>query len=188
MNRLNLLLILVAALLVAAYASWLLDTFRQETRQARQAQPDVPDYTLDEFTLARFDARGHLLQKLTASHGRHYPAGGRIELDRLRLEVTEEMPPWTLEADSGLITEGGDRIRLPGAVSASRPATDTQPALYLQTRDLLVQTALARAETAARAELRAGPHRLRGTGMKLDWRQRRLRLLADVESRYVLAP
>ena len=188
MNRLNLLLILIATLLVAAYASWLLDTFRQETRQARQEQPDVPDYTLDEFTLARFDARGRLLQKLTARQGRHYPADGRIELDRLRLEVTEETPPWTLEADSGLITEGGDRIRLPGAVTASRPATETQPALQLQTRDLLVLTALSRAETAARAELRAGPHQLRGTGLNLDWRQRRLRLLSDVESRYVLAP
>ena len=188
MNRLNLLLILIATLLVAAYASWLLDTFRQETRQARQEQPDVPDYTLDEFTLARFDARGHLQQRLSARHGRHYPAGGRIELDRLRLEVTEEMPPWTLEADSGLITEGGDRIRLMGAVTARRPATETQPALQLQTRDLLVLTALSRAETAARAELQAGPHRLRGTGLNLDWRQRRLRLLADVESRYVLAP
>ena len=188
MNRLNLLLILIATLLVAAYASWLLDTFRQETRQTRQEQADVPDYTLDEFSLARFDARGHLQQKLTASHGRHYPASGRIELDRLRLEVTEEMPPWTLEADSGLITEGGERIRLLGAVSARRPATDAQPALQLQTRDLLVLTALSRAETAARAELQAGPHRLHGTGLDLDWRRRRLRLLADVESRYVLAP
>ena len=188
MNRLNLLLILIAALLVAAYASWLLDTFRHETRQARQEQPDIPDYTLDEFTLARFDAGGHLQQRLTARHGRHYPAGGRIELDRLRLEVTEEMPPWTLEADNGLITEGGDRIRLPGAVTANRPATGTQPALHLQTRDLLVLTSLARAETAAPAELRAGPHRLRGTGMKLDWRHRHLHLLADVASRYVLAP
>jgi len=150
--------------------------------------PPCPDYTLDEFTLARFDPRGHLLQRLTAEHGRHYPAGGRIELDRLRLVVTEEMPPWTLEADRGLITEGGDRIRLLGAVTARRPATDAQPALQLQTRDLLVLTALSRAETAARAELQAGPHRLRGTGLNLDWRQRRLRLLADVDSRYVLAP
>ena len=188
MNRLNLLLILIATVLVAAYVSWLLDTFRQETRQAGPLPAAAPDYLLDDFTATRFDARGHMQQQLTAAHGRHFPADGRILLSRPRLAITEDSPPWTLAADSGLVTDGGNRIRLDGTVEARRPASDDHPALHLITRDLLVLPPEARAETAARADLHAGPHRLSGTGMRLDWRQRRLQLLADVESHYVLAP
>ncbi len=188
MNRLNLLLILVAALLVAAYASWLLDTFRPTRAPAETARHDVPDYYLDGLEARRFDADGRLRQRLLAARALHFPRDGRVHLSHLQLTVPAEGAPWQLTAEAGEITGGGDRIRLPGAVHAQRDAHGRQPTLRLDTRDLLVLPAASRAETAAPATLRAGPHRMAGTGLVLDWKRRRLQLLADVESRYVLAP
>jgi len=188
MNRLNLLLILIAVLLVAAYASWLLETFRSETRQANQARQHVPDYFLKHFAITLYGSDGQPRHTLRGARAEHYADDGSIDIARPRLTVRETTPPWQVEAAQGRIVAGGDRIHLNGPVTAQRPAHDRQPALDLRTRDLLVLPPERRAETEAGAVLTAGPHRLSGTGMRLDWGRQRLVLLADVESRYVPTP
>jgi len=188
MNRLNLLLILIAVVLVAAYASWLLETFRSEPWRGEQAQTHVPDYFLENFTLIVYGPDGRPRHTLRSERGEHFADDGSIDLVQPRLTVLETTPPWQVEADHGRITQGGEQIDLGGVVTARRAAHDNQPALLLRTRDLRVLPPQKRAETAAAADLRAGPHRLTGTGMRLDWGRQRLILLADVESRYVPAP
>ncbi len=188
MNRLNLLLILIAVLLVAAYAGWLLETFRGETRQGEQARPHVPDYFLERFAITVYGPDGRPRHTLRGERGEHFADDGSIELVQPRLTVRETAPPWQVQAEHGRILQGGDRIDLGGPVSARRAAHDGQPVLHLQTRDLRVWPPQRRAETTAAAVLTAGPHRLSGTGMRLDWGHQRLVLLANVESRYVPTP
>ncbi len=188
MNRLHLLLILIAVLLVAAYAGWLLETFRGETRQGEEARRHVPDYFLDGFTVTVYAPDGRPRHTLRGERGEHFADDGSIDIVNPRLTVRETVPPWEVEAEHGRILQGGERIDLGGPVSARRAAHDGQPALHLRTRDLRVRPPQRRAETAARASLAAGPHRLTGTGMRLDWGRQRLILLADVESRYVPTP
>lgn len=187
MTRLHVLLILLAVLLITAYAGWLSSVIQPRVAPEREAARHQPDYFLDRAQATLVDPDGRVLYRLQAARVEHYPDDNRLQLARPDLRY---FPPdgttWQVVADAGRIYDDGGRVFLDGSIDMQRLAGDSPP-LRLVTRDLLIRPREGYAETAARAVITRPGSRLAGTGMRVDMEERRLELLADGEGRYVLA-
>jgi len=187
MTRLNLLIIFIAVLLIAAYSSWLLSTFKSVTQKEQTKERHISDYYLDEITATLMDARGKPRYRLTANRLDHYPDTDTIEMTQPVLKVlTKKQPGWKITSESGVILNSGDEIHLHGKVTIKQEARAKQPATYLFTRNLRIQVSNEYAETDEDVKITHDSNQLTGTGMKLYLGKSRLELLANGRGTYVV--
>jgi len=187
-TRLHILLILLAVLLITAYAGWLNSVIQPRMAPEPEAARHRPDYFLDRTQATLMDPDGRVQYRLRADRVEHYRDDNSLQLVHPELRY---FPPdgttWKVVADAGRIHDDGGRVFLDGSIDMQRLATRDSPPLRLVTRDLLIRPREGYAETAARAIITSPGSRLAGTGMRIDMEERRLELLADGEGRYVLA-
>lgn len=74
-----------------------------------------PDYTVDHFTLQRFDPTGALKVQIDGDHMRHYPDDDTMEVDKIRVVSTDpEGRKMTATAQQGKAKGDGSEVRLDG--------------------------------------------------------------------------
>lgn len=187
MTRLHYLLILLAVLLITAYAGWLSSLIQPGTAPDQEAARHVPDYFMNTVDATLISPEGQRIYLLRASRISHYPDDDSLEMNQPDLHYyPPEGPTWEVVSDSGRIYDDGARVFLDGAVNMTRPAGNGTLPLQLTTRDLLIRPRQNYAETAARAIITSQDSRLAGTGMQFYLAERRLELLANGEGHYVV--
>ena len=188
MTRLNLLIMLFAVLLIAAYSSWLLSTFKSVTQKEHTEKRHVADYYLDDITTTLMDAKGKPRYRLTAKRLEHYTDTDTIEITQPVLNIMKNKhQDWNIISESGVILNSGDEIHLQGKVTIKQEAHAKQPATYLYTRNLRIQVSKEYAETDEKVLIKRGGSKLSGTGMKLYLAESRLELLANGRGTYVVS-
>ncbi|MGA1287807.1 MAG: LPS export ABC transporter periplasmic protein LptC [Rubrivivax sp.] len=146
-------LLLMAGLAVGS--GWLVRNAPQAVvAQTPRAERVEPDYTMDRPVVQRFDAEGRLRLEIQGQAMRHYPQGGRVEVDR---------PVIRAYAPDGRITTG----------TAQRVLSDARATDVLLAGDAVVQ-----------GTTRAGlPAQIRGDALRLMPRSGQLRSDEAVEAR-----
>jgi lipopolysaccharide export system protein LptC len=186
-TRLHYLLILLAVLLITAYAGWVNNLFKPGSAQVEKVARHNPDYFMADINATMMDPQGRVRYRLQASRVSHYPDDNSLQLTRPDLHY---FPPdgatWQLVSEAGRIYDDGERVYLDGAVNMQRPASQSTAPLNLSTRDLLVRPGEDYAETADRVVITSADSRLAGTGMRVYLDERRLELLANGEGTYVI--
>jgi lipopolysaccharide export system protein LptC len=97
-----------------------------------------PDYTMDAFTVRRYDPQGVLRSQVQGDEARHYPDTDLLEVDNVRLRaigVQDEIT--TAQARQGWSNHDGSELRLHGEAVVERQATDTEPAVVFHGESLL---------------------------------------------------
>jgi lipopolysaccharide export system protein LptC len=178
-------LLLLALGAVTALTWWLQDS-AESTPPARD--PDarqLPDYSMQTFTVTEFLPGGETRFRLSAREMNHYAADGTAQFDQPALVFySATRTPWTLTAESGVATANNDEIRLNGPVAIERPATGERDWLRLATRNVLVKPRDEFAETAENVTVQEPASRTAALGMRVYVADERVTLLSKVQGTY----
>lgn len=87
-----------------------------------------PDYTMSEFAIERFDARGELKLRMEGSFLRHLPATDRIEIDGVRIRAISPDGRVTLAQARQAVANGdGSEVQLIGEATVTSQDTAGVP-------------------------------------------------------------
>ena len=189
MTRANLFILFISVLLIAAYSSWLLTTFKSGTQNQTDEQRHVADYFLEDISTTLMDAKGKPRYRLTAKRLDHYADNNTIEMIKPVLKImNNNQLEWNIISETGVIQQQTEEIFLNGDVTIKQDARAKKPATLLLTRNLRIKVPKEFAETNEHVELHHGKHQLSGTGMNLYLATSKLELLAKGKGTYVVSP
>jgi lipopolysaccharide export system protein LptC len=98
-----------------------------------------PDYLLSNFTTTTYNRAGHPETTLSASQMAHYPDDDTTDLTAPRLVQTKPAEPrFTVDADRGVLSSGGEEIFLYDNVVLVRDADAQRPQARVTTSFLHV--------------------------------------------------
>jgi lipopolysaccharide export system protein LptC len=159
-------------------------------RQAPSAEParakavlrGEPDYTLRGFTLERFAADGRLRVTLDGQQLHHFPEDDRIEIEALRLRLSDAQGrPVEATAHQANTDGRASDIRLLGGAQLRGWTSDGQP-LTLESETLHVGTEPLRVHTDRPVTVRAGQSTLQAGGLVWDGAARVLELRPPIRA------
>ncbi|QKT02910.1 LPS export ABC transporter periplasmic protein LptC [Ectothiorhodospiraceae bacterium 2226] len=151
--------------------------------------PEGPAYTVENFSAVSLDASGRADYRLEAEHMAHYRAQNALDLTQPSVLVYREHgAPWHLRAERGWVLEDEDRVYLHGRVTLHRAAFDQEPAVDLETHEVVLQPRARLAATDEALDMRRGEERVQAVGMRADLESGRLELLHEVRGVYHAAP
>ena len=167
--------------LIAFLSGWWL----RQTDPARRAPgPTVEiqaDYTLKDFSATRFDREGRPVRSIEGAEMIHFADASLATVHGLELDDLQRH--WRASARKAVLVEGRDFIRLDGDVHfVGRPSSASPVHVY--TDDLDIELADDLAETGGPVRIVQGRFVTRARGLRVTLADHRLRLLADVHSRY----
>jgi lipopolysaccharide export system protein LptC len=88
----------------------------------------VADYTMERFTLQRYDATGRLTVSIEGEHLRHFPDTDQLEVDTVHVRAVEADGRVSLAtARQGIISGDGSSAQLLGGAHVSTTDTTGQP-------------------------------------------------------------
>ena len=150
-----------------------------------------PDYIVERFTLTSLSENGAQRYILSSDKMVHLPGDDSSLLTRPVLRQAQaDQPETRIRADRGVVTSGGEIahlydnvevLRAGEVASANRKGSSE---MRVTTRYLRVLPDQDRADTAAPVRIEQSGSTLLGTGMELDNRFRRFRLLSAVNVTY----
>lgn len=114
---------------------------------------------LDNATSWQYDEAGQLAYRIDSSQAIQLDqtaTGDRYELDSPRatlLDADPAVPPWTLRAERGTVTERGETVELTGLVHAQRKPYGERGQLEMTTEQLWLYPAQRQARTEVPARL-----------------------------------
>ena len=95
---------------------------------AEQALRTDPDYTMSQFAIERFDARGELKLRMEGNFLRHLPATDRIEIDGVRIRAISPDGRVTLAQARQAVAHGdGSEVQLIGEAVVTSSDTSGVP-------------------------------------------------------------
>lgn len=150
--------------------------------KARDAGRHEPDYEMNRFTLQRFAPDGRLRVRIDGQELRHYPAGDRIEIDRIHLRALNDQGRLTLASANRAVSNGvADELELQGGAELTGTDADGAPIVirseYLQA---LLATDVVRTDRLV--EVHQGANVLRAAGLVYDHRKRELKLMGPMRA------
>jgi len=182
---------LAILLLLAMLTFWLAHDSAVDDRDAPAPQSRDPDYIVERFTLTSLSETGAQRYVLSSQKMVHLPGDDSSLLTRPVLRQAQPGQPETrIRADRGVVTSGGEIAHLHDNVEvlrAGEPAGANRPGsseMRVTTSYLRVLPDQDRADTAAPVRIEQAGSTLLGTGMELDNRYRRFRLLSAVSATY----
>lgn len=181
-------LLIGAALLLGASLSWWLSKgLDVAAPRAPSEARHIPDYSMGEFTLRAMDARGHLHYRLYAEHMSHYMDDDTSRLERPNMTVFRPGGvAWNVYARHGWVSSGHKSIALSGDVVVWRNPGKDDSALEIRTDELHIEPDRQYAETDRPVTISQDAGITHAVGMRVNLRQSRLELLADVRGHYLL--
>lgn len=159
---------------------------RQEIEEARFVEGGAEYFSLG-YQKTEMDQTGQPKNFLIATKMYHLDADGTTHLEHPVMTLYNNVKPWVIQSDTGVLFANGDDLFLAGAVKITRDAAPRVKPLVINTTDLKVSLPNNYAETAQWAELISAPSRTEGVGMQVTFIEPvHLKLLANVKGRYVL--
>lgn len=152
---------------------------------------NTPDYIITAFHAVDLDPTGRLRYELAAELLTHYPNPERAELltpdmvfHRNAQDAGATPDPWQLTAETGRISDDGNRVDLNGTVRVARLIEDQAGAMMLETETLTVYGREEKAVTDVAVSLTSAQASLTGVGMEIDMAKGRMHLLSQVRGHY----
>ena len=179
--------IIYAFLAALALLSWWLTQYSGLTEPNKTVATGTnPDYFSNGYTKWEMDETGKLKSKLTAEKMTHYTDYWATHTKKPVMEfVDENMPPWIIVAETGLLSKDGKQLQLNGKVTVNRAKGEKVRQLTINTSDTMLNPETSYAETKAWAELISPPNITTGIGMKLTFKEPiHLELLSQVKGKY----
>jgi len=147
----------------------------------------IPDYSMGHFTLRAMDDRGRLHYRLYAERMSHYLDDDTSRLERPNMTVFKQgAAAWNVYARHGWVSAGQKTIALSGDVVIWRDPRAGHSALEIRTDELHIEPDRQYAETDRPVTIAQDVGVTHAVGMRVNLRQSRLELLADVRGRYLL--
>jgi lipopolysaccharide export system protein LptC len=180
------LLFAISFALTGGLAWWHLHTLPLEITQP--LRPRLPDHQVWQLTAVETDASGQPTRQLTAPEVRHFVAENVSELDQPRVALLHNGGGnWTAQAEHGLVLQGGDQLRLLGAVEVTRAGDAQNRPLQLVTERLDIWREQALATTDVPVRIVSGGDTLTAPALQL-WYARPARLNCHGRTQIQLAP
>lgn len=178
--------LLVMALL--ALASWWLVKHSPRGTGVTEERPvsAEPDYTMEQFALERFDARGQLKLRIEGARMRHFPATDRIEIEQAQIRAVAADGRVTLAQARRAIGNGdGSELQLLGNAEVTSQDRTGQP-LLMRGEFLHAFLVTERVKSHLPVQVRLGGNEITSGGLDYDHAAGRLELTGAVRAR--LAP
>ena len=135
-----------------------------------------PDYTLDHFTLQRFDASGALKVEIEGDHMRHYPDDDTMEVDKIRVVSTDpDGRKLTAGALQGRARGDGTEVWLDGQAEVVSEMSGEVP-VQMNGEHLRAEPKLKRVDSDSSVIVRQGGSEFHADGMLYDGDTRLLTL------------
>ena len=159
---------------------------QQAERLARPNLPRAvthePDYFVDRLRLLKANAAGDPAVRIEAVRMRHFPDDLTIEFDEPRVvTLTDDRPAIRVTADRGRSPDTGEKTDLFGNVRVLRDPDGDKPPLLVLTEQATVLLEEKVVLTDQPVDIRMGPNRLAGVGMRLDSQSRQLQVDSRVK-------
>ncbi len=141
-----------------------------------------PDFIVERFTVTQMSATGHPGTSLTAPKMLHYPDDESTVLEHPRfLQRPLDGPAVEIVGTRGIVSKGGDLVRVEGEVRLTRAAHGDRAAMVLETSaiDLEPNSRIARSDEEV--IITEGANRLRGVGMMMNNQSREFELKSQVQ-------
>jgi len=178
-------------LLLAMLTFWLARNIVIDGWNEPPVQSRDPDYIVERFTLTSLSETGAQRYILSSDKMVHLPGDDSSLLTRPVLRQTQaSQPEIRIRADRGVVTTGGeiahlyDNVEVLRAGEAASAKRKGSSEMRVTTSYLRVLPDQDRADTAAPVRIEQSGSTLLGTGMELDNRYRRFRLLSAVNVTY----
>ena len=180
------LLPLVMMLLLAALTLWLQYAVLNESGIESRSEKHEPDAIVENFTVQRLDAAGHLRYTFSAPKMIHFPdKGGSGEVLYPRIvQVSSEGGNFTASANRGVVQRLGEEAFLYGNVVVLREATPVNPEFRADTEFLQVLPEQGVALTNRAVTVVDGRSKLTGVGMVVNEKKRQFSLRSEVQGTF----
>jgi lipopolysaccharide export system protein LptC len=158
-------------------------TVRVEEAQSTTRRHD-PDYLLTNFTTTTFNAQGVAETMLSAAKMVHYPDDDSTELTAPRIVQSKPAEPrFSINADRGVLSSGGDEIFLYDNVILLRDADGVRPAARFTTSFLHVVRDRSLVRTDREIQIVEDRRSLTGRGMEYNNATSQFHLRNSVQAR-----
>ena len=166
----------------------LLTFYLDRTVRVEESHPSVrrhdPDYLLDNFTTTTYNAEGIAETMLSAAKMVHYPDDDSTELTRPRIVQSKPSEPrFSVDAERGVLSSGGDEIFLYDNVVLVREAHGARPAARFTTSFLHVVRDRSLLRTDRPIQIVEAQRSLTGRGMEYNNATSEFHLRSDVQAR-----
>ncbi|MFN3579446.1 MAG: LPS export ABC transporter periplasmic protein LptC [Pseudomonas sp.] len=151
----------------------------------RISDPEQPDFYMEGTQIRLLNAQGTPVYELTSARATHQRSDDSTLLDKPSLTFYRENDnePWLLEAENGVVSEGGDRVELTENVLLLRQ-DPTQPTTRMTTQALTLFPDRDYAETAQSVRIEAANSVTTAVGMQVFLNDGRLELLSTVRGQH----
>jgi LPS export ABC transporter protein LptC len=166
-----------AALLPGILAALWLHLHNLDATEGRRESAALPDLYIDQPVWRNFDSHGLLQRELRAVRLEKWPADSLARLDQPQLLLVDaQRQRWRAQADLGRLDEDRHRLHLEQQVRLWREAQDGDLVISTETLQINEQNGLI--ETDRAVVLEAGSWHFTATGLRAE--PGRLHLLGDV--------
>lgn len=170
----------VALAALAGATVWLERVTAVDEPRTAEATTVRPDLIADNTRLVSYGSDGRQRYELLADEVVHYTGDDVTTLTRPRLRYQSEGREVRITADTGRVSDGGQRVDLSGQVQAERAAAPGGAPLGFTSNTLTVWPDDQRAETHDPVVLTRNPTVIHAAGLKADNLFGKLDLLGNV--------
>ena len=175
---------LALMLSLAALTFWLERTVRVEETHPSLRRHD-PDYLMTNFITTTYNRSGDAETMLSAAGMTHYPDDDATELLAPRVvQAKPTEPRFTVNADRGVLSSGGEEIFLYDNVVLVREADGRRPQARMTTSFLHIVRDRSLVRTDRKVLIVEDRRSLSGRGMEYHNESRELFLRNDVQARF----
>lgn len=174
--------LLVMALLVLA-SWWLVKNSPHAMAPTEErAMSNEPDYTMEQFSMERFDAQGRLKLRIEGARLRHYPVTDRIEIEEAQIRAIAVDGRVTLARARQALSNGdGSEIQLRGGAEVISTDASGAP-LVMRSEFLHAFLVTEQVRSHLPVQVQMGNSQLRAAGLDYDHGARRLDLLGPMRA------
>jgi lipopolysaccharide export system protein LptC len=178
-------LIAILLLTAAAVGSWFFTRSLQGPDEADETRSAFEEgYYFRNARILGTGADGKLLYRIEAERAQQRD-GRRVAFENVRIVYTPAAAvPWTLTADTALITDDQESISLSGNVRAIRSDTASETATEVRTQYLELEPARYSAYTNRRVQIIMDAQEISATGMTASLQDNRLELMSNVSGKF----
>lgn len=182
--------------LIAGFSWWMKGMVEPSSPMRNGKTRPGPDYYMENFVVTAMhnatdntmnNNNGTAHYRLKAEHMDHYSDIHQTQFIKPQLTIyQEDVAPWTIDAERGVVWSRENEIFLAGTVVIRRLPTERNSAIELVTRDVYVDTRDHFAETDQPVVLRDRTGTTKAIGLRVNMKQQRLHLLSKVRGVYVV--
>jgi lipopolysaccharide export system protein LptC len=173
--------LLLTGALASAYV-----VFAPQDKPKTKPRPELGlAYYLDQAELTGTSEDGSILYRVSTRRAAQRQDNDAVEMEEVRMTYgAPDALPWELEANSGRIPADASVIELMGNVIATSASKD-QGLTIIRTERLDINPNTREAMTNEKVQLEFNGRILNALGMEADLEQNKLKLLADVNGKFL---